>query len=345
MQMNTSRLKLNIQRTTILFVTVVLLLSVGASAAEVGEPFYGDAIPLSSYPFRVVNNNNGTDTVVSTIETGPIWQWNITRPSYASGWHTTDGNPFEITVQEYDGQFLITGYVWPNGKIIDISELDPDAIFNVNYDCTFQLDLPPYPFSSGEVYVSLVPRFRLLRSSGGQIAMVNGESVWNRLLNTDDYGEALTLNVKGSQDVDLSYTNDVPQYPLKYIELKWQFNIRVETVTSSAGLYFSMLKDKMTFSYDREHVSTDSELAKKLNDEVGKIGDDLAAAGDAFDKVPEPDISDVMKPVDQLVDAGAMKQFSAFSGIITGSALIVSYLTILGIVMMFAYVLFGKRDA
>lgn len=337
-------LKLNIQRTTIC-ILVVLSLLVGVFAVETTAPTISDAVKLSDYSFEVVNNNDGTDTVTTYLPEDPVYQWEIVKPSYASGVHITTGGNFEISTPDYEGQLLLTGYIWPNGKIIDISEIAEDGAFNVNYDCTFKLEVPPYPISSGRVHFSLVPRFRLLRSTGGQIAFVNGESVWGEVDNTDDYGDTLVVRAKGSQEIDLNVENNLPQYPLKYIEIKWQYNIRIENIDGSVGLYLSMYKDSLNFSYDRHHVLTDSELAAKLNDEVGKISDDLAAAGDAFNSVPKPDIDDVMRPVDEIIPQQGMSQLSGAIGMITGTSLVATQFTILGVVLVVSYVLFGKKEA
>ncbi len=330
------KLKLNIQRTTTILIAVVFLLSVAVSAAKISVI---DDISLVDLPFDIVNNGDGTETVIQSLSPNPYWDLYDVPLVGSTG--VFSENPFyiEITGDEANADHLITGYMWPMGYL-DIDGIAPNGFLDLSYSCDFLL------YSEGtdggqfatQGYVAFVPRYRLLDENYNQIAMVTGST--NRYdFNTDP--EAFSQSVSFDQTIHLPEDT-----PVRYIELKWRIHLYLEPVYSDWSLEFNVYESSFDFTYLREHVLTDSELAAKLNDEVGKISDDLSAAGDAFDSVPKPsedDLGDVMKPVDQLVDQSAMNSFTEVARFFTGSGLVSIYLTIMCSVVMVSYILFGKK--
>lgn len=327
-------LKLNIQRTTIC-ILVVLSLLIGVSAAKIPQI---DVISLVDLPFDIVDNGDGTDTVTQSLYPEPYWDLENVPLVGPTGVYTENPFRIEITGDAANDSHLITGFMWPVGYL-DIDGIAPNGILDLSYSCAFQLF--SYGSDGGEFatsgYVAFVPRYRLLDENYNQVAMVTG-STHRYDFNTDP--EEFSAATFFDQVIYLPEDT-----PVRYIELKWKFYLSLQPVYSDWSLMFNVNESDFDLEYRLEHVLTDSELAEKLNDEVGKISGDLAAAGDAFNSVPKPDIDVVMKPTDEIVPQQGMSQLSGAMGVITGNALVASQFAILGVVLVISYVLFGKKEA
>lgn len=324
-------------------ILVVLAFSVTAFATtrgQLGTPAVADSVSLSSFPSHRVDLGNGNDEIVTEVGSNPAWTWRI--PSFDSLWYYHFGSDIDVSSDDYSGQMLVTGYVWPYYSLIDVSDLTDPTNITASYTANFALNVGSPSDHSGEIYVSLVPRFRLLRSTGGQVAFVNGESVWNAIDNAEFDGP-LSLAVSGSQTLNLQDYHDSSDYwtTVKYIEIKWQFNIRIENVYPDTGIDFYVDHTDLNFTYEVPHLKSDGEI---FTDKVGELDDKLTEAGDLLGSVPKPDVDHIIKPVDELVDTDTMYHFSRFTGLVGGILWVGSYFTIVGIVMLFSYALFGRKD-
>lgn len=336
-------LKIKIQK---LIICVVLVCSLSVSAFAGTKLHYLDINSLVELPADITRVQKPDGVYVDLVEqelpteavwslSGPLWEGN--QIFYG------DNLGIEITGDLATGNNYFNGYVWPNGAYIDIEGIAPNGLLNLNYQVSFLIRPGTLSYNEAEQgHVAFVPRYRLLDANYDQVAMVTGSTH--------------RIDFEGADDVitsDFDFSDEIliPEdtaRPVKYIELKWvcriQLNIHADSsLDDGINLYIGIIKSQMSLSYERIHVLTDSELAEKLNDEVGQLSDKLDSAGDILANVPKPDVDHIMKPVDELIDTNAMQTFSKFTTLAAGFGLVSTYLTIVGIVIMFSYALFGKR--
>lgn len=349
MNLNKQKLKINIQRTTIVLLVVLFSFSSVAFAVEsydgqLSTP--STSVDLFSFPYTTEDIGNRTLLTTVDVTPEPYWTWNITSPSAYSGWHyTPDSSMFDILGVTPTGRFLCTGYFWPVYQKIDIRGLydyfDNEsyaATVRAQYSCDFDLTIYGDDGTTGTVYCSLVPRFRLLNAAGNQLQFVVDESYWNEVPTNNS--ETVNVPVNGVQNITYVDT-DWKNYA--YIEIKWQFNIRIEDIASDVGISFRINHADIDFSFEHPRELTPDE---ELDDAIKDVDDKLSNAGDAFNSVPQPsdkDIGNIIKPVDEIVDSGWLNEFSGIAGFITGTTLISGYLTVTIMVVLVSYVLFGKK--
>lgn len=325
-------LKLNIQRTTI-SVLVVLSLLIGVSAAKIPQI---DVISLADLPFDIVDNGDGTDTVTQSLYPEPYWDLENVPLVGPTGVYTE--NPFliEITGDAANDSHLITGFMWPVGYL-DIDGIAPNGILDLSYSCAFQLF--SYGSDGGEFatsgYVAFVPRYRLLDENYNQVAMVTG-STYRYDFNTDP--EEFSAATFFDQVIYLPEDT-----PVRYIELKWKFYLSLQPVYSDWSLMFNVNESAFDLEYRLEHVLTDSELAAKFNDDMGKANSELDKLGDAMASVPKPDVDSVIVSPDDLIGQDGKNALNLVYGNLFASSLILGQFAIVGALMVVSYILFGKK--
>lgn len=314
----------------LVLVFIPVLLCVTCFAA----PALGTII-LSEQPFTTEDNSDGTETVYHQLPVNPAWD------SYVDGLGQTGliyTNPFYASINSGDDPFFVYGSVYPVGSFIDVSDLVADGVVNFEYELSYSV-YSPSELEEYSTYFNctITPRYVLYDSSFSNLASIAGESLV----------DSFDANSESPNEFYVSHTVQQAIQKLsadvKYISIDWVFEIDLSSISPSYGAYMEIEPNDITMWYRMDDVVTDSELAAKLNSEVGKISGALDSAGDAFAKVPQPDIDEVIKPIDQLVDQSAVTEFSDVFGTITSWSLITSFFSVLGMIMLFSYVLFGKK--
>lgn len=340
MQMSTNKLKLNFQRTTILFVTVVLLLSLSVGAYTIEE-----AVPIGEYLTELVPGDPD-DMLYYEVTKAPIWVCDgfgerVTSESFT--FDITFSSEDNAGVEERDVQLRSS----LTGGYIDVSDIMAQADIELSFDVWMQMN------TYYSMYVDGQYRFVVQGYDEDGIA-VDANVVDSGYISQSDF--TYEENSDGPDTNQFWWSKSwegtyILPVNTSYIDVLFYYTFDIsgaydETEAPGYGEFY-VNTTPVDFSHALRHVKTEEEKNDELNDALDGLAEKVKALLDKMNGLERPDPDDLMPEPGTIVDIETVDQvgdilrlfFSvgAFGRMMTSVSILT--LTLLAI----SFVLFGRK--